>query len=162
MSTFVRPYEASDRDPICQLMAALQDWERQWAVDRVPGETMASDHVTYLLTLAQVSGGETFVALNGDQIVGFLVLIAESEDEDDAHLIPEAKRYGLVTDLYVLESARGKGVGALLLKAAEAHANTMGLSVLRIQSLTANSEAIAFYEGRGYAPYELTLSKRIG
>jgi GNAT superfamily N-acetyltransferase len=143
-------------------MAALQDWERQWAVDRVPGATMASDHVTYLLTLAQASGGETFVALNGEQIVGFLVLIAESEDEDDAHLIPEAKRYGLVTDLYVLESARGTGVGALLLGAAEAHANTMGLSVLRIQSLTANSEAIAFYEGRGYAPYELTLGKQIG
>jgi len=38
----------------------------------------------------------------------------------------------------------------------------MGLSVLRIQSLTANSEAIAFYEGRGYAPYELTLGKQIG
>jgi len=162
MNTLVRPYQAPDRDHVCRLMAALQDWERQWAVDRVPGETMASDHVSYLLGLAQASGGETFVALTGEQIVGFLVLIAESEDEDDAHLIPEAKRYGLVTDLYVLESARGKGVGALLLGAAEAHAKTMGLSILRIQSLTANSEAIAFYEGRGYAPYELTLGKQIG
>jgi len=162
MNTLVRPYQAPDRDHVCRLMAALQDWERQWAVDRVPGETMASDHVSYLLGLAQASGGETFVALRGEQIVGFLVLIAESEDEDDAHLIPEAKRYGLVTDLYVLESARGKGVGALLLGAAEAHAKTMGLSILRIQSLTANSEAIAFYEGRGYAPYELTLGKQIG
>jgi len=162
MNTLVRPYQAPDRDHVCRLMAALQDWERQWAVDRVPGETMASDHVSYLLGLAQASGGETFVALRGEQIVGFLVLIAESEDEDDAHLIPEAKRYGLVTDLYVLESARGTGVGALLLGAAEAHAKTMGLSVLRIQSLTANSEAIAFYEGRGYAPYELTLGKQIG
>jgi len=162
MNTLVRPYQAPDRDHVCRLMAALQDWERQWAVDRVPGETMASDHVSYLLGLAQASGGETFVAMRGEQIVGFLVLIAESEDEDDAHLIPEAKRYGLVTDLYVLESARGTGVGALLLGAAEAHAKTMGLSVLRIQSLTANSEAIAFYEGRGYAPYELTLGKQIG
>ena len=162
MNTLVRPYQAPDRDHVCRLMAALQDWERQWAVDRVPGETMASDHVSYLLGLAQASGGETFVAMRGEQIVGFLVLIAESEDEDDAHLIPEAKRYGLVTDLYVLESARGKGVGALLLGAAEAHAKTMGLSILRIQSLTANSEAIAFYEGRGYAPYELTLGKQIG
>ena len=161
MSITIRSYETRDREAVRQFMAALQDWERQWAPDRVPGATMAAPHIDYLLALAETTRGKTFVAEANDGIKGFLVLIAESEDEDDAHLLPEAKRYGVVTDLYVLDSARQQGIGDRLLAAAEAHAKIMGVSALRIHTLTKNSAAIDFYQARDYQPYELILTKRV-
>lgn len=52
--------------------------------------------------------------------------------------------------LVVLESARGKGVGAALLAAAESWAGARGLAGLNLGSRVTRTDAHRFYEREGY------------
>jgi ribosomal protein S18 acetylase RimI-like enzyme len=61
-----------------------------------------------------------------------------------------------VKHLYVLESARRRGVAAALMDAFEAEAARRGAAIV-LETGTEQPEAIALYRGRGYAdrgPYE--------
>lgn len=57
--------------------------------------------------------------------------------------------------LYVAEAARGNGVGAALLQAVKAQADT-----LTLWTFQANTRAHAFYERHGFAPVEHTDGAR--
>ena len=94
-------YTPGDHSALCAFMSDLQDLERGWSSDRSPEPEMATDHIDYLLELAQRSKGQAFVAKLDDQLVSFLFVVIESLDEGDVHLIERYRRYGVVTDLYV-------------------------------------------------------------
>ena len=112
-------YTPGDHSALCTFMSDLQDLEREWSSDRSPGPEMANDHIDYLLELAQLSDGQAFVAKLDDQLVGFLIVVVESVDEGDVHLIERYRQYGVVTDLYVAEEARHQGVAGRLIDTAE-------------------------------------------
>ena len=82
-----------------------------------------------------------FVAEDAGRFVGCSSGLAERHDD----------RYGrwfYLTDLYVEEGYRGRGVGSRLLDALEA--KVAGLGVCMIWTWTAGYEGVGFYEGRGY------------
>ena len=134
-------YTPGDHSALCTFMGDLQDLERGWSSDRSPGPEMATDHIDYLLELAQRSKGQAFVAKLHDQWVGFLIVVIESVDEGDVHLIERYRRYGVVTDLYVADEARHQGVARRLIDAAERHVRQAGLSRLLITTLSKNQVA---------------------
>ncbi len=70
-----------------------------------------------------------------DQLLGFLIVVIESVDEGDVHLIERYRQYGVVTDLYVAEEARHQGIAGRLIEAAERHVRQAGLSRLLITTL---------------------------
>ena len=111
---------------------------------------MANDHIDYLLELAQLSDGQAFVAKLDDQLVGFLIVVVESVDEGDVHLIERYRQYGVVTDLYVAEEARHQGVAGRLIDTAEEHVRQAGLSRLLITTLAQNQVAKEAYARLGY------------
>ena len=63
-------YTPGDHSALCTFMSDLQDLEREWSSDRSPGAEMATDHIDYLLELAQRSNGQALVAKLDDQLVG--------------------------------------------------------------------------------------------
>nr|WP_256353703.1 GNAT family N-acetyltransferase [Aeromonas sp. sif2433] len=63
------------------------------------------------------------------------------------HLAPA---WGLISALVIDESARGKGVGALLLAAAEARAQMQGCGQLELSSSLKREGAHRFYLAQGY------------
>jgi len=142
-------------------MSDLQDLEREWSSDRSPGPEMAIDHIDYLLELAQLSDGQAFVAKLDDQLVGFLIVVVESEDEGDVHLIERYRQYGVVTDLYVAEEARHQGVAGRLIDTAEEHVRQAGLSRLLITTLAQNQVAQLAYARLGYESYAVTMCKTL-
>lgn len=157
----IRTYKRGDHSALCTFMGELQDLEREWSNDRAPGPEMAADHIDYLLDLAQQSEGQAFVAKLDDQLVGFLILIIESSDEGDVHLVDPYRQYGVVTDLYVAEEARHQGVGGHLINAAEEHVRQAGLSRLLITTLTKNQVAQKAYARLGYESYSVTMCKAL-
>jgi GNAT superfamily N-acetyltransferase len=54
--------------------------------------------------------------------------------------------------MYVVPSARGRGVSRLLLAGLEAEAATRGWTTLRLETGPRQPEAVALYSGAGYAP----------
>ena len=84
------------------------------------------------------------VAENGDgRVIGWLHVAARTQLTEDMC----ADILGLVVD----ESARGAGVGADLVRAAEAWARGEGCTRIRVRSRETRERAHKFYEREGYA-----------
>ncbi|MBS0279910.1 MAG: GNAT family acetyltransferase [Proteobacteria bacterium] len=58
---------------------------------------------------------------------------------------------GHINRVAVLESHRRKGVGALLVRAAEARLSALGCTKINLQIRAANHAVASFYRGLGYA-----------
>ena len=58
---------------------------------------------------------------------------------------------GEVKRMYVAPERRGTGVATALLRALERHAGALGWTVLRLETGTAQPDAMRFYEREGYA-----------
>ena len=87
--------------------------------------------------------GEVYVAVDvQDRVVGWTHVVPRLQLED----APFAELAGLVVD----ESARGLGVGATLLAAAENWAREQGFASLRVRSNVLRERAHRFYEREGY------------
>ena len=84
-----------------------------------------------------------FLALDGADPVGFTQLYPGFSSVSMA-------RTFLLNDLYVLASHRRHGVGALLLKAAVAHAHSAQAVRISLTTNVANTTAQAVYEAQGW------------
>lgn len=69
---------------------------------------------------------------------------------------PDAEIGGLVVD----ESIRGRGVGSLLVSAAETWARARGYPILSVRSNVVRKEAHEFYQERGYAVVKTQIKFR--
>jgi putative acetyltransferase len=78
-----------------------------------------------------------FVARSGGRAVGCGALVV-------------AEGYGEIKRMFVDPSARGQGVGRLLLSVIEACAQVEGLDVLRLETGIHNHEAVTLYSRSGY------------
>ena len=61
---------------------------------------------------------------------------------------------GEVKRMYVVPARRGTGLATALLRALEQQARTLGWTVLRLETGTAQPDAMRFYEREGYAAIE--------
>jgi GNAT superfamily N-acetyltransferase len=86
--------------------------------------------------------GRVFVAVDAGAVVGWTHVVERFHLEE----IPFAEIAGLVVD----ENARNAGVGALLLRTAEAWARDGGHTQLRVRSNVIRERAHRFYAREGY------------
>ncbi|QIE47623.1 GNAT family N-acetyltransferase [Pseudohalocynthiibacter aestuariivivens] len=77
------------------------------------------------------------VAREGDAVLGTAAVV----DKGD---------YGEVKSMFTSPAARGKGVGAALMRAIEDHARTAKLSVLKLETARELPAAIRLYERHGF------------
>lgn len=75
-------------------------------------------------------------------------------------LFHQIGRIGRITSLVVSESARGKGVGALLVSKADSFFCALGCVRAEVTSGDHRPTAHAFYRNQGYAPDERRFIKR--
>jgi ribosomal protein S18 acetylase RimI-like enzyme len=68
---------------------------------------------------------------------------------------------GSVENLFVRPSARGEGVGASLLSAAEDALADRGVDVVSLEVLAANARAREFYDREGYGEHRVVVEKRV-
>jgi len=85
-----------------------------------------------------VRGRQAWVALEGGEITGFVILVAQPG-------------YLLLENVAVLPAAQGRGVGSRLLALAEDHARSRGLGEVRLYTNEAMTENLSYYPRRGYA-----------
>jgi GNAT superfamily N-acetyltransferase len=83
-----------------------------------------------------------------EPVDGLVVLLAVDDDDRPVGFVELDLEGSEVRSLFVVPEVAGAGLGARLLEAAEERARSEGLGEL---SLFASSNAIGFYESRGYA-----------
>jgi GNAT superfamily N-acetyltransferase len=110
--------------------------------------------------------GTTYVAVEGDRILGFVTLAATSLAGDGlpARQQKRLPRYPLpalrVARLAVAKDARGQGIGKALLRAALRVAVEMSERIGCIGVVVdAKQEAIAYYEQYGFEPVEAVIGR---
>ncbi|MBD2169043.1 GNAT family N-acetyltransferase [Calothrix membranacea FACHB-236] len=157
----IRHFQLQDRSDVAELMEELQDYERNLHSSRAPGELIANKHLAYLEKTVQQQNGRIYVAELNQEIIGFIVCCVEELEEGDLHLVEKERRYGYISDLYVLSKMRGKSVGVALIKTAEKHFLELDLEAVKVSLLHKNEAAANFYHNVGYQPYEVVYEKRL-
>lgn len=97
----------------------------------------------------------TFVALQADQVVGFIGLVKGIAYELDGC-------YLRIIALAVSRSHQNMGVGSALLRHAQAYAEALGISTIAVSSGLQRLPAHAFYEKNGFVKKSFGFSKTTG
>lgn len=155
----VRAFEP-DRDgpAVRAAFVALQDFERGLDPRMPAGEPIADVYLEKMFARGRVYGGVVLVAECAGEVVGFVSVWTRyrSDEPDDA-----PAPHGFVSDLVVLASHRGRGIGRALLRAAEERARAAGSDRVVLSVKAGNTGARALYAAEGYAEAELYLEKAL-
>jgi len=152
----IREYEPSDEEALRACVIQLQDVEREIYPRTADGAVIAKPYIAYLVEICRANRGRILVAERDGQVVGYsAVQIWDSSDE----IHEEAYEYAYISDLVVLETHRGKGLGRALLDAAEAFAQGEGVDIVRIGVLAENKSVRRMYKNRGFGEHKVVLEK---
>jgi ribosomal protein S18 acetylase RimI-like enzyme len=155
----IRDATPADRPALEDCMAALQAFERSIESNRVEPETIRGKYIDHLLADCGKSDGSLLVAELEGQVVGFVCVLCRMDSQE---IIEKDRAHAYISDLIVLEAHRGAGIGAALMRAAEARARSRGATRIRVGVLAANSAARLLYCKLGYSDHEIVLEKQIG
>lgn len=155
----IRDATEEDRPSLAHMMQGLNQFEDAITGDRLTDAENAAKHVAYLEDIVMDDGGCVLVAECGGAVIGFLV--AFIEDDDGHYLKPEARKHGYISDLFVEDASRGKGVARALMERAERLFGEMDIKKMQIGVLADNQDARVVYEKAGYQTRSVFLEKDI-
>jgi ribosomal protein S18 acetylase RimI-like enzyme len=112
--------------------------------------------------LAEIAAHEgTFcVAVENDAVIGFGMGIVIRPTPDEHLSLIESSR-GRITQLYVVESHRGQGIGKMVHQHLESYLAAKGCDVVLIEVFAPNHAARQFYEARGYQERDIHIVRQI-
>jgi ribosomal protein S18 acetylase RimI-like enzyme len=154
----VRSYRAEDQDRVKRCIVELQEFERALEPDRVEGERVVERNFRELQEGHDKKTGRLFVAEGEGEVIGFINVRFEHENETYMSSLVD---YAYISDIVVLQAYRGRGIGTLLLRQAEAFARQGGATTLKIGVLARNRQAADLYQHVGFRPYEIILLKQL-
>lgn len=143
----VRPAKAGDLDALTGLLQVLFSLEHDFTFDAAKarrGLRLVWEKEDALLLAAEADG----------QVIGMCsvqTLISTAEGGP----------VGLVEDLVIAETWRGRGIGRLLLNEAESWAAARGLTRLQLLADSANRPALDFYERLGWGGTQLVARRKM-
>lgn len=112
-----------------------------------------------VLTLASAQQAELALLYGDDQPlvalhpdIAFTLLLLDGTPVGCVGLQPVSPGLGEIKRMYVAPSSRGWGLSRVLLNAVESQARADGLTRLRLETGTLQTEAIALYTNHGYLP----------
>jgi ribosomal protein S18 acetylase RimI-like enzyme len=146
----IRSYRPGDRDRAVLLAPRLTQGTASW---RDPADTLRAVEaaVRSAIDASRAPGHTAFVAMAGDDIVG-LVTISE-------RIGFAGEREGYVGWLVVRAGMERRGIGSMLMAAAENWAVGRGLSCVTLETGVANHGARSLYRALGYEEEDIRLTK---
>lgn len=135
----IRRAEAGDVATLLELVA------QYWAFEQLPGFDRDALRPAPERLVSSPALGSAWIATGGDAVpLGYLLLV----------YVFSLEHRGLtaqIDELRVVPARRGSGVGAALLREAEAEAARRGCTNLSLQIATSNDRARSFYARHGYS-----------
>ncbi len=162
MNITIREYIESDKDILIKQIEALQkhivgtDPLRRQTISEKYGEV----YTEKLLKAVQEKDGKIYFAEQDQNILGFIAGTVQPEQEGGTlEVVPSHPAW--IRELYVDESARGKGVGTLLMETLENYFKSKGCDVVLVGVFAPNGDTHSFYESKGYIDRDITMLKQI-
>lgn len=160
MTVIIRDATDDDEDILALFMQRLNIFEHTLRPDRDRTDRSAVDHIKYLKNLIKTQGGFALIAQDAENPIGFLIGLIETEE--GSYVVPEHRRYGLISDLYVSDEVRGMGIGKQLLAEAESKFATLAIDRIQVSALESNTKAGGVYRATGYDPLYTLFEKKLG
>jgi ribosomal protein S18 acetylase RimI-like enzyme len=122
-------------------------------------ELYAADHMAFVeararAALAALIGdltrGWVLVAADGDTVVGYAVVTR-------GYSLEFGGAFALLDELFVVDEARRRGIGAAIVRAAVARCRAEGVQAVRLEVERANDGARRLYERLGFAAHDRDL-----
>ena len=159
-SVTIRPYQDSDKNQILRGIIDLQEYERVIApLTRRPGEDIAEEYFSYLMKAVDEQHGALFVAVQDEQLMGYIACRVEREDSISKTSVSNI--HGYISDAWVDEKFRNQGLFKQLNKKAEEYLLQFPeVEIIRLFVLADNDVAVKAYERTGYEPEEILLMKK--
>jgi ribosomal protein S18 acetylase RimI-like enzyme len=148
------------RDGTADDGAYVRDLGRRTVMDSVAAFRQAPQRQVFvaldrLLETIETQSHQTLIAESEGKRVGFLLFLDELPDEVTA--LPQ----GFIAYMAVEPEKRARGVGSLLLGAAEDAARQRGLPYMSLMVTEDNAPARKLYERRGYRTERRLMSKAL-
>jgi GNAT superfamily N-acetyltransferase len=157
----IRPYRDTDLPVLRQMIQDLQEAECGMDSSRTHWADGGAAYTDWTLGEMAAYSGAAFMAETEEGAPVGVVTCWRADDPADITVTPEARVHLYVSDLFVIESWRGRDVAGALLAAAEQHGRALGLAQMTIGLLAVNHAARRAYEKSGFADYEMLLRKRL-
>jgi GNAT superfamily N-acetyltransferase len=157
MTLLIRDFdEARDRAAALAFIDGSQAYEHAFEPDRRLDGAVAGEHYAVLMARVAKKRGRIFMACEGARALGWAVF---HHDENMIYVVEAERAFGYIAELFVVEDARGRGIGRALIEACEAHARAEGLGHIMIGVLARNKRTADIYAQAGYAPYAVEMRK---
>jgi len=149
MDITVRPANEEDHPAVERLLRQIAQLHADLRPDVFRPASQKYDTARYC-GLLRDPDTPVLVAQDGrGEVLGYAMLQVKAVAEGHPVLLPRQMLY--VDDLCVDETARGLGVGALLMEAVRALAKSRGITKIELNVWECNEGALAFYERLGFA-----------
>jgi len=145
-----------DKPVILAFIEGLQHFEYAIEPDRRIDAGVTEEFFTDIFARLAAKTGVAFIAEEGDEKLGW---VAAYRDQNDVYVRADEREFVHISELYVVEGARGTGVGRALIAACEEWARSLPVRVLMISVLEGNQRAAAIYRKAGFATYYVGLRK---
>jgi GNAT superfamily N-acetyltransferase len=158
MPLTIRPSRPGDHDALVDQYLGLNRYEEPIAGNRVTDYAGAGESLAEAEERLAKTDGTALVAELDGRVVGHLFLEFR---QDPVFVRAELRPYAYVSELFVREDARGRGVGTALMREAERIAAARGVGRLMVEVLAGNEMAAAFYARYGFKPKAIELGKQV-
>lgn len=157
MSVVIRDAKPrTDKPALLRFIFELNKFEAQFEHDRRLDKAFPEEFLAELTKRAKEKHGRIFIAEDGGKALGWAMCYLEHHE---TFVRKELRPFGYVAEMFVDESARGRHVGRMLLKACEDHFRATPARSVIIGALWANARAVRAYKAAGYADYAVNLRK---
>ncbi|MEO1269155.1 MAG: GNAT family N-acetyltransferase [Myxococcota bacterium] len=154
----IRPIERGDVPRMAELNLEVQALHVELEPTCYLPVTDPEPVAALLLEKFELPGWGGHAAIHEDTLVGFALWEVRQRE---AHPLVAANRGLFVDQLAVTAAARRTGVGLALMRACEAHAQTLGCTRVSLNCRWSNAKARAFYQAIGYTPAQVTLERHL-
>jgi GNAT superfamily N-acetyltransferase len=156
MTFVVRSAQPSDESALIDQFQGLDVHENGITKDRRTDYSAAQESLAAAWQRVRQTDGQVLVAELDGRVIGHLFLLFKI---DAVFVERELRPYAYISELYVGEKVRGRGLARALMN--EAIAKQRGLPRILVGVVAGNKEAEALYGRLGYAPYTTELTKNL-
>ena len=156
----LRRLRDDDRTTMLSFLHDLADAEALYHWAMRPGSEMTMAEVDRTIAEITDEDGAIFIAELDGLPVGYAGVVLQ-DAEDEFELKDSWRKRGFITDMFVSEAGRRRGIGRALIAECERYVAQAGIDWLQITVSPDNAPAIALYRKAGFGDYELVLEKRL-
>lgn len=162
MSVTIREYTENDKATLIKQVESLQ--KHIVEVDPLRRQILSpgygEDYTDKLLKAIGEKKGKIYFAEEGQNTLGFIAGTIQPEPKGGTlEVVPSHPAW--IRELYVIEEARGKGVGSFLMTTLEDYFKSKGCDVILVGVFAPNIDSHSFYESKGYVDRDITMLKKI-